>query len=568
MTIDEMSERPRVARKDLMRYRLLAVATLAVATAPTHAFAGAPAQGLPLRNGRPAIALVNQDPIYLDEMARDLGPSDRARLQQARATAEDLALLDRLITIRLIAQEGATMGLDEVPEIQKQVEVTSREILREVLIERLTKDIVPDASAIEKLFKESVREWKTASLLFQDEAAAQRARKEIEGGATFADVAARAVAVKTARADADTAYHRKTDFLPQIAEGIAPLVAGQTSPVIRLQAGFVVVRVTDIRYPENPGARAEARKQILSQQQVAFLKKHEQVMRRQFVVVNQGLLKSLNYESAQPGIDALLKDKRLVAEIKGGASVTVGDLTDYLRMQSFHGGDQVKQGKNMNAKKEDALDATIGRRLLNMEALKLGIDKTNAYRDRLAGYKESLVFESFVQKVIAPENKLKEEEVKQYYNAHLKDYSYPAMLRVKSLAFTRRAAGEDAMRKLREGSDYGWLAANAEGRVAKGTPGVLTLDGQPVTIDSMPEGLQKTLTGAKSGDFKLYESPEGHTYVLAVQQVLGSSAKPYEEVREDIAKKVYGEKIKKGVETYAGKLRAQSKVETYLERVK
>jgi len=139
---------------------------------------------------------------------------------------------------------------------------------------------------------------------------------------------------------------------------------------------------------------------------------------------------------------------------------------------------------------------------------------------------------------------------------------------VRSLAFSRRAAGEDAMRKLREGSDYGWLAANAEGRVAKGTPGVLTLDGQPVTVDSMPHGLQKALAGAKSGDFRLYESPEGHTYLLAVQQVLGSTARPYEEVREEISRKVYGEKIKKAVESYAAKLRAQSKVETYLARVK
>jgi hypothetical protein len=124
------------------------------------------------------------------------------------------------------------------------------------------------------------------------------------------------------------------------------------------------------------------------------------------------------------------------------------------------------------------------------------------------------------------------------------------------------------MRKLREGSDYAWLAANAEGRAPAGTPGLLTFDGQPVTIDSMPEGLQKVLTGAKSGEFRLYESPQGHSYVLAVQQVLASTVRPYDEVREEISKKVYGEKIKKGVEGYAAKLRAQSKVETYLERVK
>lgn len=561
-------KRSEVVRKDFMRYRFLVMTGLLVASIHTQIPLSAAQPALPLKNGRPAVALVNGDPIYLDEFLRERGPAERARLRQGRGTTEDFALLDRLITIRLIAQESATMGLDEVPEIRKQVEVSSREILREVLIERLVKGVVPDARAVEKLFRESVREWKTSSLLFTDEAAASRARKEIAGGVAFAEVAARAVKAKTARADDDSAYHPKKEFLPQIAEAIATLQPGQVSPVLRLPAGFVVVRVVDIRYPENVEARAEARRRVVSQQQLAFLKVHEQAQRRQFVVVKETLLKSLNYEAAKPGIDALLKDKRVVAEIKGGASVTVGDLTDYLRMQSFHGSDQAKQGRNMNEKKEDALEATLGRRLLNMEAQKLGIDKTNAYRDRVAGYKESVIFDSFVQKVIAPENKLKEDEVKQYYNTHLKDYSYPAMLRVKSLAFVRRAAGEDAIRKLREGSDFGWLAANAEGRVARGTPGLLTLDGQPVTIDSMPEGMQKALTGAKSGEFKLYESPEGHAYVLAVQQVLGSTARPYEEVREEISKKVYGEKIKKGVESYAARLRAQSKVETYLERVK
>ena len=79
------------------------------------------------------------------------------------------------------------MGLDEVPEIRKQVEVASREIMREVLIERLVKDVKPDPAAVEKLFRELVREWKTTSLLFQDEKAAQRAQKEIASGAAFDD---------------------------------------------------------------------------------------------------------------------------------------------------------------------------------------------------------------------------------------------------------------------------------------------------------------------------------------------------------------------------------------------
>ena len=125
------------------------------------------------------------------------------------------------------------------------------------------------------------------------------------------------------------------------------------------------------------------------------------------------------------------------------------------------------------------------------------------------------------------------------------------------------------MRKLREGTDFNWLATNAEGRIPKGTAGVLALDGnQPITIDSMPEPMQKALAGVKTAESRLYASPEGPFYVLTVQQALGSSLRPYAEVRDEAAQKLYAEKIKKGVETYAAKLRAKIKVETYLVKVR
>jgi hypothetical protein len=266
-------------------------------------------------------------------------------------------------------------------------------------------------------------------------------------------------------------------------------------------------------------------------------------------------------------MDALLKDKRVVAQIKGADPLTVGDLTDYLRIQFFHGSDDAGQRKRMNERKLDAFEATLLRRLLNAEAARLGIDKSNAYRDRVTGYRESLIFSKFVDRVIVPENRMREEEVKQYYDKHAKEYANPSMLKMRSLAFARRTSAEAAIRRLQEGADFGWLAANAEGQVARGTQGVFVFDGKPVTTDSLPAGMQKELAAARAGDARLYASPEGQFYVLSVQQVITPSAKAYTEVREAIAEKLFKEKITKGVEDYARKLRAQSKVETYLKRM-
>lgn len=556
------------AGKGFMRYRSVVLAGVLATAMQVHA-ADAVAQALPLRNGRPVVAVVGQDPVYLDALAGVLESSaNLARLRQGLGTADELAALDRLVNIKLLVQEADRMGIGEAPEIEKQMEVTSREIMRDVLFERLVKDVRPDATAVDRQFKDAVREWKTTSLLFKSKTDAEQARKDLASGASFATVARKALAAKAAKSEGDDNYHGKGAYLPQIAEALARLRVGQVSPVIQLPTGFVVMKVVDVHYPSNPEALAKARTAVLNNQREKSLEAHEQALRRQYVVVNKAVLASIDYVGAKPGIDALLKDKRVVAQIKGGASITVGELTDYLRMQFFHGTGQAKQRQEMNARKQMALDATVGRRLYNMEALRLGIEKTNEYRDRVRAYKEGLVFDAFIKKVIVPPNKMTEAEVRKYYDGHIKEFSSPEMMKVRGLAFAHRAAAEDAMRKLRAGADYGWLAANAVGRATPGTAGLLTFDGRPVTTSSMPDGVRKALAGARPGDARMYASPEGTAYMLEVQGVIAPSPQPYDGVREDIAKKLYNAKLKKAVDAYAAKLRAKTKVETYLKRTR
>ena len=133
-----------------------------------------------------------------------------------------------------------------------------------------------------------------------------------------------------------------------------------------------------------------------------------------------------------------------------------------------------------------------------------------------------------------------------------------------NLAFAKRLDAEAVIEKLRKGTEFQWLLANAEGQVDKKSKGLLSFDGKLLTTRDLPEGVQKSIHGARAGDFRLYETND-YFYVLAILDVIPSKERPYEEAREMAARKVFDEKVKKAVEDYADKLRAVSDVKIYLK---
>ena len=74
---------------------------------------------LPVINGRPAVAAVNEDPISLEEFKRAIAAAHEDRSEDMKAGRIDYTdIMNRLINTRLIVLEARNMGLDQLPEIQ------------------------------------------------------------------------------------------------------------------------------------------------------------------------------------------------------------------------------------------------------------------------------------------------------------------------------------------------------------------------------------------------------------------------------------------------------------------
>ncbi len=524
------------------------------------------AQGLPVIDGKRIVASVQGEPITVEELAREVAVVRRGRPSGATVgRAEELALLNRMIDLRLIAQEARRMELDKLPELRQAIDAYARVTLRDELVGRVVKDAKADPKEVEAAYRAAVRRWKISAALFEREEPAKNLAAEVAAGKSFGEVAHAALAAGRASKVEDGVVLKREAMDPTLAKAVDGLAVGATSPVVSTPTGFVVLKLEEILYPDDPAARAAVERAALLEARKKALVRFDAALRKKYAKIDRKLLAGLDYEAETPGIEALRKDTRVLAEIRGEPPVTVGELSEQLKYQFFHGANTASARKKLNARKEQILEAIIHRRAFRKEALRLGLERTDDYTGKVDDYERSILFGAVLRKVIAPDLALKGDEVKAYYDAHRAEYATPRMIRLKSLVFVTRARAEAAVESLRTGADFQWVASRAEGQVDPGAKGVLIFDGRPIIIGELPEGVRTAVAGTKAGDVRLYESPDKRYYALAVQDVVASQTRPLDQVRKEIGEKVLDVKIKEAVEEYARKLRSLSDVKVYLK---
>ncbi len=251
-------------------------------------------------------------------------------------------------------------------------------------------------------------------------------------------------------------------------------------------------------------------------------------------------------------------DQRPVVTLVNGeevATITVADIGKSLRSSLFHGVEGKIDVNQMNKLTSDYIKDSLTALTGRMEAEQQNIHNSPAYLEAVAKYKEQVLFDTFMAKAVLPGLVVPEEDVKKYYYNHLEDYSSPMMLTMKSLVFTDQKSADDAVSKLRSGSDFKWVSANVEGLAEPDNPDILNFGGSLLAVTALPQDLQKKLVGTKPGDIHLYPGSDELYYALVVETVYPPEAKPYEEARDEIGRIVYGQKIEEAFEEWVRRLK-------------
>lgn len=543
---------------------LLATAALAAPAAAAEAPAAAVPQ-LPTIQGTRALAAVNGDPVswsaFVDALASVHAEADPGT---KRAKQDPQALLDRLISGKLIAQEARAIGLHETPEFKASVATWRQETLAQLLLERPAKTVTKsDPKDVDRIYRQTVGLAKFDSLLFEKKADADAFAAKVAGGFDFAAAARAAVSAGQSKSFDEGGGAKLAEMQPDMVNALLALKPGQASGVIPVKSGWTVARLAGVTVPEDPAAREKAEKDALEWKRLQAVRAYSTDLRKRYVKIDQRLFDGLDFEAEKPGLAVLKKDTRVVATVQGGKSITVGDLAAQVEKAFFHGTERATKDKRVNPKKYGALDELLVSRLTLAEGTRLGLDKTPEFRDKQREYEEGLLFSAFLKKVILPDIKVTEAEVKGWYEGHKGDYASPAMLRLDSIAFANRQDAEEARKKARSGADFGWLQKNAPGRSPAGAE-VMQLNGSAYLIDQVDEDMAKTLASPKEGDVRIFAAPSGPVYVILIREVIPSKTQTYEESRNDAGQAVVNEKTKKVLDDWSAKLRKAYEVKTFV----
>jgi len=262
-------------------------------------------------------------------------------------------------------------------------------------------------------------------------------------------------------------------------------------------------------------------------------------------------------------VDTLLEDQRVLVELKDAEPVTVAQLADAMLDKFFHGTSKLPDEKQKKAKQE-VLEALVQKRLLYGEALRRGMDKTEAYRNMLKDYELNIMFGEFVQQVVTPAMKMNDDDLRAYYKEHTGEYQSETRLRIQNLVFDKKDDAVAAHEKMKKGADMGWMRANAPGQVENRETAEPAFEDQAVPLSSLPEDVQEALAGAKAEDVRLYASKQGQYHVLYVKELIPPQQQTFEQVRSTLGPKAYYAKLNQTIEDWIRKLKQAADIKVYL----
>lgn len=219
----------------------------------------------------PVVARVNGQPILRSEVKAAIAqlPAQFQGMPQERLFQP---ILDQMIANRIVAQAAEQAGVEETPEFRTRFAAMRERLLQQTYLEqeidkRLTDERLREVYEKIKAENPPQPELRARHILVEDEARAKEIVAELEGGADFAEIAARESKDPGSAAEGgDLGWFSPEVMVPEFSQAALALEPGAyTTEPVQSQFGWHVIKLEERRTPEFPPFE-ELRDQLAEQQ--------------------------------------------------------------------------------------------------------------------------------------------------------------------------------------------------------------------------------------------------------------------------------------------------------------
>jgi len=238
---------------------------------------------LPLAAQAQNIAIVNGKPVPKARADAFIKLIQKQASQQGQQLPPDVdqRVRDKLVMDEIISQEAERRGLSATPDYKVQMEQARQALLGQALREDFSKkNVVSDADIQAEYDKfkaqSSGTEYRARHILVEKEDEAKALIKQINGGASFEDLAKKNSKDPGSGANGgDLDFAAPGSYVPEFSQAMIKLKKGElTQEPVKTQFGYHIIKLEDTRQAQFPGideVKPQIKQRLEQQKLGAFL---------------------------------------------------------------------------------------------------------------------------------------------------------------------------------------------------------------------------------------------------------------------------------------------------------
>jgi len=168
---------------------------------------------------------------------------------------------------------------------------------------------------------------------------------------------------------------------------------------------------------------------------------------------------------------------------------------------------------------------------------------------------EKLLAEKIIQTVAQFDAPIDDKSVKQYYEEHIEEYSFPEQVRARQIVVATENEAKTILRRLRKGEDFEKLAKEKSMMPERLYGGDLGF----FAHGEMPEAFDEVFSLKVGGVSKVIKSPYGY-HIFKVEEKVEAKVREFDEVKDEIAHEIRKKKTEQIYYNWLSGLRAKAKI--------